>query len=103
MPGTSIAMPQTPPETARAPPGGPADQWVWAAAGTHGAAGARTAALGGTWGTAIEVPGTAALNQRGNAWLSSVSCASPGNCSAGGYYTPSEFLQEAFVVNETSQ
>jgi len=57
----------------------------------------------GTWRSAIEVPGTAALNQRGNAWLSSVSCASPGNCSAGGYYTPSEFLQEAFVVNETSQ
>jgi hypothetical protein len=30
-----------------------------------------------------------------------VSCASAGKCSAGGYYTPSEFLQEAFVVNET--
>jgi hypothetical protein len=30
-----------------------------------------------------------------------VSCASAGNCSAGGYYAPSEFLREAFVVNET--
>jgi len=57
----------------------------------------------GTWRTAIEVPGTAALNQRGDDWISSVSCASAGNCSAGGYYAPSEFLREAFVVNETSQ
>jgi hypothetical protein len=55
----------------------------------------------GTWRTAIEVPGTAALNQRGDDWISSVSCASAGHCSAGGYYTPSEFLREAFVVNET--
>ena len=55
----------------------------------------------GTWRTAIEVPGTAALNQRGDDWISAVSCALPGHCSAGGYYAPSEFLREAFVVNET--
>jgi hypothetical protein len=55
----------------------------------------------GTWRTAIEVPGTAALNQRGDDWISSVSCASAGHCSAGGYYAPGEFLREAFVVNET--
>ena len=56
---------------------------------------------GGTWHAALEVPGTAALNQRGDDWISSVSCASAGNCSAGGYYAPSEFLREAFVVNQT--
>jgi hypothetical protein len=55
----------------------------------------------GTWGTAEEVPGTAALNQGGYAQLSSVSCASAGNCSAGGYYPTSTGFQ-AFVVSQTN-
>jgi hypothetical protein len=55
---------------------------------------------GGTWGTAQEVPGTAALNTGGVAVLSSVSCASAGNCAAGGSYSSSGNTQ-AFVVNET--
>src|SRR5690242_19475372 len=38
--------------------------------------------VNGTWHTAIEVPGTAALNQGGNAAVRSVSCAAAGNCSA---------------------
>ena len=42
---------------------------------------------GGSWGTAKEVPGSAALNKDGGAAILSVSCASAGNCSAGGYYT----------------
>jgi cytochrome c551/c552 len=54
-----------------------------------------------TWGTAEEVPGSAALNQGGNAVTLSVSCASAGNCSAGGYYTDSSGHLQAFVVNET--
>jgi hypothetical protein len=54
----------------------------------------------GTWGTAEEVPGTAALNQGGNASLTSVSCASTGNCGAGGYYTDSSGHQQAFVVSQ---
>jgi hypothetical protein len=41
----------------------------------------------GKWGKAQEVPGTAALNTGGDAGIESVSCASAGNCSAGGYYT----------------
>ena len=45
--------------------------------------------VNGTWHTAIEVPGTAALNIRRLARVVSVSCASAGNCSAGGYYTNS--------------
>jgi len=38
----------------------------------------------GRWGKAIKVPGTGALNAGGNASVNSVSCASAGNCSAGG-------------------
>jgi hypothetical protein len=56
---------------------------------------------GGTWGTAIEVPGTAALNEGGDAQISSVSCATAGNCSAGGGYTDASGDGEAFVVGET--
>jgi hypothetical protein len=55
----------------------------------------------GTWGHAIEVPGTSALNKGGNAGISSVSCASPGNCSAGGGYTDSHGDGQAFVVTES--
>ena len=40
----------------------------------------------GRWGKAIEVPGLAALNTGGDASVNSVSCASAGNCAAGGYY-----------------
>jgi hypothetical protein len=56
----------------------------------------------GTWGTAIGVPGLAGLEgTSGNASLASLSCASPGNCAAGGSYLNSAGLAEAFVVNET--
>jgi hypothetical protein len=54
----------------------------------------------GTWGTAEEVPGTAALNVGGAAMVTSVSCASPGNCSAGGSYFNRFAFAQAFVVNE---
>lgn len=54
----------------------------------------------GTWNTAQEVPGTAALNAGGAGGTHSVSCASAGNCSAGGHYTTTQ-SQQAFVVNET--
>jgi len=40
----------------------------------------------GSWGRAIAVPGLAALNTGGLAQVMSVSCASAGNCAAGGYY-----------------
>jgi len=56
---------------------------------------------GGSWGTAAEVPGTAALNGGGYAVITSVSCATAGNCSAGGQYTDSTPATEAFVVSET--
>jgi len=56
---------------------------------------------GGTWGKAEEVPGTAALNAGGYATVNSVSCASAGNCSAGGSYTTAAPVTQAFVVSET--
>jgi hypothetical protein len=61
-----------------------------------------TSEAGGTWSAAQEVPGTAALNAGGAAGTESVSCASAGNCSAGGHYTTSPSSQQAFVANETS-
>jgi hypothetical protein len=71
-----------------------------AVAATHAAAGGRAATVAGAWGTAKEVPGLAALNKGGNAKLTSVSCASPGDCSAGGTYTDGSGHTQAFVVNE---
>jgi hypothetical protein len=71
-----------------------------ATAATRTPAEARAAALAGTWGTAQEVPGAAALNQTGDARVTSVSCASAGNCSAGGYYWAGNY--HAFVVSEVN-
>ncbi len=54
----------------------------------------------GTWGKAMEVPGSAALNAGGDAFVSSVSCASAGNCAAGGQYADGSGHGQAFVANE---
>jgi len=54
----------------------------------------------GAWRTAQEVPGTGAVNQ-GGAGVLSVSCASAGNCSAGGDYLLGRNTQ-AFVANEVN-
>ena len=56
----------------------------------------------GTWHAAIEVPGTAALNRRGGAGVSSVSCASAGNCAAVGGYKDSSRHHQAFVASQTN-
>jgi hypothetical protein len=52
----------------------------------------------GTWGRAIEVPGSGALNTGGSAGVISLSCASAGRCSAGGNYMVPHVIQQAFVV-----
>lgn len=54
----------------------------------------------GIWGRAFEVPGTAALNAAGNAGIDSISCARPGDCSAGGFYRANPSDTEAFVITE---
>jgi hypothetical protein len=45
----------------------------------------------GVWGTAVEVPGLAALNVGGEAQVTSVSCARGDYCAAGGTYTPYQY------------
>ena len=54
----------------------------------------------GKWGTAVQVPGSAALNKGGFAELNSVSCPTAGNCSAGGGYADTETTTQPFVVTE---
>jgi len=60
----------------------------------------------GTWGTAIEVPGTATLNTGGRAYVSSVSCPAVGTCAAGGTYEDGADYatghERPFVVDETN-
>jgi hypothetical protein len=56
----------------------------------------------GTWGKAIEVPGTATVNSDGIARITSVSCASAGNCVAGGSYAPNAASFQPIVVSETA-
>ena len=52
----------------------------------------------GIWRTAEEVPGTAALNAGGLAKVTSVSCASAGNCAPAGSTPDGSFNAQAFVV-----
>ena len=54
----------------------------------------------GSWGKAVEVPGSGSLNSGGMAVVSSVSCGSAGNCAAGGYYTDVALNGQVFVVSE---
>ena len=54
----------------------------------------------GVWGTAVGVPGLAALNTGGNAEVSSVSCAAPGSCAVAGFYTDGGGHQQGFVAVE---
>jgi len=58
------------------------------------------ARAGGSWGRVIKVPGLAALNTGGGAEADSVSCASAGNCAAGGDYTGRRGRQQGFAVME---
>src|SRR5689334_14798015 len=74
--------------------------------GVLAAVSASSAALPPQWTPAIEVPGTADLNAGGydGAYgdVEAVSCATPGNCAAGGSFTNQWRSQEAFVVDETN-
>lgn len=56
----------------------------------------------GRWASAIEVPGSAALNVGGNAEVYTASCPSAGNCAVGGYYTDRGRRLQAFVATERS-
>jgi len=56
----------------------------------------------GRWQPAQQIPGLGALNSGGEARVVSVSCATPGNCSAGGHYTDSASHQQAFTADEVN-
>jgi len=56
----------------------------------------------GTWSSAQQVPGTAALNAGGDAAISSVSCTAVGACAAAGTYQPAKGPGQLFVVDETA-
>jgi len=58
--------------------------------------------INGSWGKARELPGSAALNTGGDAAVLSVSCASPGNCAAGGWYTDKADREQAMVADESA-
>ncbi len=60
----------------------------------------RDVTTGVTWRHAKKVPGTAALNAGGFAEVTALSCASAGNCAAGGYYHDGSGLTQSFVVSE---
>ncbi len=55
---------------------------------------------GGIWGSAIPVPGLAALDVDESGWIRSVSCPSPGNCTGVGIYTDALGHGQAFVIDE---
>jgi hypothetical protein len=56
--------------------------------------------VNGTWGTAVVLPGTEALNEGVSATAKSVSCASPVSCVAAGTYTDRSGHTQAFVATE---
>ena len=56
----------------------------------------------GTWGQAIPIPGAGLFDAGSGAGVTSVSCASAGNCAAGGTYEDSALANQAFVVSETN-
>jgi hypothetical protein len=69
-------------------------------------ASASFAALPPQWNPAIQVDGTATtgtlVGNRGYADVRAVSCATPGNCAAGGFYTNQWGGEVAFLVDETN-
>jgi hypothetical protein len=71
-----------------------------------GAGTAGPSAAAAVWGTAEQVPGSNTQNQGGRADIASVSCASAGNCGAGGSYASGlggngKPNSQALVVTET--
>jgi hypothetical protein len=55
----------------------------------------------GSWGKATVLPGILSHNKGTSTQIYSLSCASAGNCSAGGYYENAAFREFAFVITES--
>lgn len=58
------------------------------------------AEVNGRWGSAVEVPGIAGLNAGDLAQVLTISCASAGDCAAGGSYQNAAGDTATFVANE---
>ena len=56
----------------------------------------------GHWAAAQVIPGLAALNAGGSARVEALSCATPGNCAAGGFYQDAANHDQVFAAIETS-
>src|ERR1700722_11832014 len=56
--------------------------------------------LNGTWGTARTVPGLDAWNTGRDATLATVSCVSPGNCSAAGSFEQTGVISQVWVASQ---
>ena len=66
-----------------------------------GAQGFVVSQTNGVWGTALPVPGLAALNTGNNARAIAVSCPSDGNCAIGGFYRNGSGFQ-GFVATQSN-
>jgi hypothetical protein len=58
--------------------------------------------VNGQWQAAIKLPGLVKLNAGGSAFAASVSCATAGNCAAGGFYSDGSAHGQAFVASEVN-
>jgi|GEM_PF-655025 len=56
--------------------------------------------VNGVWGNTFEVPGSGALNTGGTDNVSSISCASTGNCLVGGVYTTNGIDYQGYITEE---
>jgi len=80
--------------------GAAASQVTASMAGTQSAVTAQVSPPAGHWGDAHQVDLSALQPGNGPIGIDALSCASPGNCSAGGHYTDSAQHRQAFVVTE---
>lgn len=64
--------------------------------------GASSVPQGGTWGNAELVPGTAALDGGDWAGGGALSCTSPGDCAAAGFYSTSQPVEYGFVASQAN-
>jgi len=56
--------------------------------------------VSGIWGTATDIPGLVALNAGSGARALTISCAAPGDCVTGGFYTDGSKATQAFIAEE---
>jgi hypothetical protein len=59
--------------------------------------------VNGGWGTARELPGSAALNAGASADVAVVSCPSAGNCAVGGSYTDASGFRHALTADKSTK